>query len=411
MARIAVIVSNPCTGDARVIKMAQAAHAAGHEVHIFATQGLGSKHFETKRGITYHRLEWKMGRALMAYWPLKLVGLLSRPFARLLAMGMTPYAKYAVFRDIFASEVAKFKPDIIHAHDLICLPAGHAAAEMCGAKLVYDAHELEVHRNPPLSWLQKRKVARTERKYARKADAVITVGRFVGKEIAEHVGLKNINIMYNSPVIADCPNNIRTDIGLDDETPLMLYVGKVTQGRGIQLMLDLLPKLPGVVLAAVGPSAPGAKEELEEIAMKMGLFNRFHILPPVPPSQVVNYIKGANIGVISVQPVTLSYQYCMPNKLFEMSFADIPIISNKLDEIEEFIEEFGNGVVCDFESDAHYMSYYISKMIQSSSDYKLSSFSKVRMNSKYSWATQSNKLMSLYSELIWDSSRGDEPSS
>mgnify|MGYP006183040927 CR=1 FL=1 len=48
----------------------------------------------------------------------------------------------------------------------------------------------------------------------------------------------------------------------------------------------------------------------------------------------------------------------MPNKLFEMSFADIPIISNKLDEIEEFLAGFlaechagvgALGVVFEFE--------------------------------------------------------------
>jgi len=47
MARVAVIVSNPCTIDARVIKMARAARDAGHEVHVFGTLSADTVPHET----------------------------------------------------------------------------------------------------------------------------------------------------------------------------------------------------------------------------------------------------------------------------------------------------------------------------------------------------------------------------
>jgi len=39
---------------------------------------------------------------------------------------------------------------------------------------------------------------------------------------------------------------------------------------------------------------------------------------------VVNYIKDADIGSIVISIETLSYRLAMPNKLQEMTFADIP---------------------------------------------------------------------------------------
>ena len=60
------------------------------------------------------------------------------------------------------------------------------------------------------------------------------------------------------------------------------------------------------------------------IAEKYKVSSRFTILPPVPYDNVVDYIKEADLGIISVQPVTLSYKYCMPNKLFELSLQMYP---------------------------------------------------------------------------------------
>ncbi|MGB0505119.1 MAG: glycosyltransferase family 4 protein [Pikeienuella sp.] len=379
--------------------MAETAARDGHDVHVFATLNINAKNFEHLRGVTYHRLAVQLGKHLMAIKPLKLVKRLNRKLARALVTLMVPFTKYYVYRKVFAEEIAKLNPDIVHAHDLICLPAGHAAAQLSGARLVYDAHELEVHRNPPLSWIQKRTVSYVERKYSRKADSVITVGRFVGKELGRHIRRNDINIIYNSPEITECPSNIRRDIGINEETPLAIYVGKVTEGRGIRIMLDLLPNLPGMVFAAIGPSDPLARAKLEEYAMSKDLIHRFHILPPVPANQVVSYIRGADIGIISVEPVTLSYQYSMPNKLFEMSFADIPILANKLDEIEEFIAELGNGEICDFEEDRHSMPYYISRMVSQKQKYKMNESSKKLLYDKYSWDTQTIKISDIYSSL------------
>jgi glycosyltransferase involved in cell wall biosynthesis len=399
MACIAVLVSNPCTGDARVIKMARAAAAAGHEVHVFATTGPHARPFEQKDGVNYHRLEWRLATHLMASGPLAWIRRISRGASSWLVRRVSPYVKYRLYKDVFSDAVATIKPDIVHAHDLICLPAGYAAARIAGARLVYDAHELEVHRYPPLPWLQKRMVGHVEKKYARKADAVITVGKLVAQELGRHIGRDDISVLYNSPVIAPCPNNIRKDLRIDDDTSLVLYVGKVTEGRGVRMMLDLLPQMPGVVLAAVGPSDARAKAALEAHAIRKGLATRFHILPPVPPEQVVNYIGGADVGVISSEIVALSYRYAMPNKLFEMSFADIAILSNTLDEIEMFLSEIGNGEIVDFDKKEQ-VPYVIYRMLNQRKRYRLTPLARKKLEEDYSWSAQVEKLLRIYDQIL-----------
>ncbi|RYF72680.1 MAG: hypothetical protein EOO22_10345 [Comamonadaceae bacterium] len=399
MARIAVIVSNPCTGDARVIKMARAAAAVGHDVHVFATSGANASPFEQSHGVTFHRLEWRPSGLLQQKWWMAAPRRMSRKLANALVKRLTPFVKYSLFRNIFSEHVAAIRPDIVHAHDLICLPAGHAAAVACGAKLVYDAHELETHRNPPLPFLQRRLVGYVEAKYARLANAVITVGRLVSHELSTHIRRSDVNVLYNAPGLDPSPRNIRSDLRLHPETPLLLYVGKVTEGRGVGEIIALMPRMPGVMFATVGPCDMRARTRLETQAEALGVASRFRILPPVPFEQVVGYIQGADLGLISVEPITLSYRYCMPNKLFELSFANVPIIANKLDEIEMYLAELGNGTVTDFDDKAS-LPYAIYRMLQAKHQYLLTPEKEALMHEKYSWDVQAAKLVAIYDQVL-----------
>lgn len=398
MARIAVIVSNPCVADARVIKMAESAAKIGHDVHVFGTIGAGSKLYELKSGVTYHRLEWRPAQLILEKLPISLIKKINRKFAIAIAKKLTPFFKYNLFHDVFSESIEKIEPEIIHAHDLICLPVAYKVAKETGAKVVYDAHELEIHRNPPLPLFEKKWVAYNEYKYGSKASAVNTVGQLVGNELSHHIKRDDINIIYNSPVVNECTRNIRKDLRLSKDVPLLIYVGKVTIGRGVSEILEILPKMDGVHFAAIGPCDEMSRKKIEQRASRLKISSRFRILPSVPYDQVVSYIRGSNLGIISVEPITLSYQYCMPNKLFELSFADVPILSNKLDEIEMFIDEIGNGEVVDFDNLAS-LPYVIVRMINNQKDYRIDEESKLVLYEKYSWIAQANKLKTIYESL------------
>lgn len=399
MKRVAVLVSNPCVSDARVLKMAAVARDAGYDVQIFATGSPTTAPYEIVDGITFHRIEWQPAHMLSERGLLALCRVVARRPTLLFAKLLTPYFKYRLFRQVFADAVAAVGPDLIHAHDLICLPAAVAAARGCGAKVVYDAHELEVHRNPPLVWYQKWWVGHVERKFARRATAVNTFGRKVGEVLAEHTGRRDINIVYNAPLREPSSANVRVDLHLPPDQSLLIYVGKVTIGRGVGEILELLPNLPNVFFATVGPSDGRTRKTLLRRALKLGVANRFRTLPPVPHEQVTAYIQGAELGVISVEPVTLSYRYCMPNKLFELSFANVPIISNELDEIAEFLAEHGNGEIVDF-TNPRRLTYMLYRMLTDNARYRMSPETMERMAQNYSWDAQAAKIRQIYSTAL-----------
>ncbi len=393
MKRIVMLASNPCNADARILKMAHAAREAGHEVHIFATAKNELPNYECKDGITFHRLVWQLGPALKEV----LGKSVSSRVAGYIAKRLAPYIKYHFYKKIFSPYIENIEPDIIHAHDLITLPAGYHAAKKCGAELVYDAHELEVHRNPPLSRAQKFWVSYIERRYSIHAKAVITVGRHCALELEKHLGRK-IHVIYNSPILHPCPTNIRKDLRIPEDTPLIVYVGKIAAGRGLEGIVRALSQMRDIHLAAVGPSDPRSHSILKSLIERLKLAERVHLLPPVPYEQVVAYIRSADMGILPVQKETLSYELAMPNKLFEMSFAELPILSNDLVEISEFLSEINNGKAVDFDSCD--IGYEISSFLHNKDRYTLSDEKRGVLFEKYSWDSQKKKLLDIYNDIL-----------
>lgn len=398
---IVYLVSNPGVNDARVIKMAHAAAKKGYKVHLFGTLKSGFEPFEEIENIVFHRYEWKPINILFEKSLfLKLIRFINKKFAVYLAKKLLPYVKYFLFSSIFADEIAKVNPDIVHAHDLICLPTAKHAAIISNAPYIYDAHELEIHRNPPLPWLQKLYVKYIEIKYSKDASYVITVGKYVANELAKHLPTAKIKVLYNAPIGNKSPYKLRKDLKITNNKKILLYVGKVAMGRGIEDVIKILPSLSSdIIFATVGPSDPRQKELLERMAKKYKVISRFDILPPVPYDKVVDYIKEADLGIISVQPVTLSYQYCMPNKLFELSFANVPIISNELDEIKEFLAEHNNGITIDIDNTI-LLTHYISKLMKTKEKYIMSDDQYKNLMQKYSWEKQLEKLFIIYSNTL-----------
>lgn len=399
LTRIAVLLANPCTHDTRVITTLEAAVNEGFDVHLFSPPGLAVGADSIFAKINHHKINWKPRELLERTWPLRLLKRISKRLEGYALRKLMPYFKYSLFSGVFVPEIAREKPDIVYSNDLICLPAGYRAARLSGAKLVYDAHELEVHRNPPLSTLKKIFVGRVERKFASRADIVVTVGKFVATELGRQLSRSDIQTVYNSPPVGTCSRNIRKDLGIGEESRLLVYVGKVAIGRGIERVLECLPEMPGVFFATVGPCDPKKGASLSELAKSLHVSDRFRMLPALPPGQVVAYLKGTDLGVISVEPITLSYRYCMPNKLFTLAAANIPIIANCLDEIGGFLRDFGNGETFDFRDRANLPKKML-QMINERNKYLMSGEKLQTFRRDYSREAQLAKLSQVFSVLV-----------
>jgi glycosyltransferase involved in cell wall biosynthesis len=296
----------------------------------------------------------------------------------------------------------RLKPDIIHAHDLTTLPAATSAAKQLGAHLVYDSHELELHRNATYNryaWLRRGKL---ERKGIKAAALVITVSDSIADHLRDEYKITRPAVILNSPSL-DVPqiaaeHTIRSQLGLASTTPLAIYVGSVTINRGIEMCVRALKHYPELHFATIGPRRKQNEAELAEISRIEGVTDRFHMVDPVPSDAVVNFIGSADVSVLPIQNVCLSYYYCMPNKLFESVLAGLPVAVADLVELRKFVERYRCGLVMD-ETDPIDIARSIRKIVENQQGYLLNQEQRAIVRKTYAWPAQAARLIDAYGHL------------
>lgn len=287
------------------------------------------------------------------------------PFSKRVAFR---YIKHHSFRYVFEEEIADWKPDAIHVHDMAALYLGYKLSKRLNVPFVFDSHELETHRSPPLPKFQQRQVHRLEQRCLPKAAAVTTVGQEISKYLASAYKITPPRVIYNAPAKAPKPMpgrwaqqaqghssaELRSDLNLAPEVPLLAYTGNIAINRGIEQTIEALAYINAqraddfaafgpLHLALVGRCQPAVQDGLEQKIKDAGLDGHVHFQPPVPASDVSRYISSATVSVIPIIPVALSYEYAMPNKLFEAMIARLPILGSRLTEMSQTLEQFHLG--------------------------------------------------------------------
>ena len=289
------------------------------------------------------------------------------------------YIKHHSFRYVFEEEIVDWQPDIIHVHDLTALYLGYKLSNRLNVPFIFDSHELEAHRSPPLSKIMQWQVHLLEQRCLPKAAAVTTVGQEIARYLAETYKIPAPSVIYNAPPKSPKPmagrwaagasmpfaSQLREDLDLEEGAVVLVYTGNIAINRGIEETLAALAYIKQhrqadfenfgpLHLALVGRCQPPVRAGLEEKIKALGLQGHIHFQAPVMASDVSRYISSATVSVIPIIPVALSYEYAMPNKLFEAMLAGLPILGSRLTEMSKTItthnlgESFAHGDSKDF---------------------------------------------------------------
>lgn len=96
------------------------------------------------------------------------------------------------------------------------------------------------------------------------------------------------------------PGALRAQLGLDAATPLLLSVGRVADGKGLDLVVESLADIPKAQLAIVGPDdGHGTTERLDAIGRRLGVSDRVHLLGPAAEAMVAAAYADADVFVLA----------------------------------------------------------------------------------------------------------------
>jgi glycosyltransferase involved in cell wall biosynthesis len=278
------------------------------------------------------------------------------------------------------------RPELVHCNDWNTMWAG-VASKLLGARVVYDSHELWPDRNGRPEW--RPWLLAAEALFVRAADRVITTSPGYARVLAGRYRIDEPIVVRNVPTSASAP----TSKSLGDP-PVLAYAGGLLRGRGLEQAIDALARVPHVRLDLIGPGAPAYRSELTARAEQRGVADRVALRGPVPPESLVEVLSHADIGLCLIQPVCLSYELTLPNKLFEYAAAGLPILASDLPVIAAEVRRHSAGEVVD-PADVEAIAAGLRRLLETAR-YEYLRRGVSAMASAARWPDERERLMRLY---------------
>ena len=261
--------------------------------------------------------------------------------------------RYVVDQELFYSKLfyntaSRYLPRVLVANDLPMLPIAKRLADECGARLVYDSHEL--YSEQEFSTREKLRWAEIEAKYIGACDTVITVNFSIARELERRYGIRDVNVIYNAERTRQTPEvsrRLNDAFGLPVDKKIVLFQGGLSAGRNLEVLVEAMRFVQNLSLVLVVLGGGLLLHSLQKLVQQKGLTGRVYFHAAVPQSELLGLTAAADAGVIPYQATCLNNLYCTPNKLFEFIAAGLPILATDLPEVRKLVHDQEIGLVGD----------------------------------------------------------------
>ncbi len=224
----------------------------------------------------------------------------------------------------------------------------------------------------------------------------------VGDAIADHYkkmypSMERPFVVLNTPSYKEITKKdlFRENFNIKKEQIIFLYQGALSQGRGIEIILDTFKnrKDKNSVIVFMGYGA--LQDEIINITK---VYKNIFFQPAVPHNMILDYTSSADVGISGLVDLSscLSYYYSLPNKIFEYLMAELPIIVPNAIEMKNFVLEKQVGVVLN-ENNCEELNKAINYMIEI--DRNKFHLNIINTKNTYNWEFQEKVLMKLYNNL------------
>lgn len=287
--------------------------------------------------------------------------------------------------------------DLYHACGILAIPialelADRARAAGRAGRVVYDVIDAILDSNnvdrvpaPLLAWYRIR-----ERRWAHAADLVVTVNEALAAHLAARLALPqpplallNCQPRWDPP--EPRPDLVRRAADLPPERRVVLFLGRLGPGRGLDEAAEAVLRLPDAALVVLG-FGPWA-ERLRERDRDPRFAGRHVTLPPVHPDEVPAWTASADVSIVAVPADSLNQRLSSPNKFWESLTAGTPIVVGRDLEVMRAIVESGRiGAVADPLDPADLASAFASVLGQPHDEYEaMRSRALALAAERYSW--------------------------
>ena len=346
MKKVVSIVLNNFKNDSRVLKENISLQNAGYNVQVVALWEDGVKEKEKVANIPVHRVKLKSKN-----WS-------KNKFVQLIKYFEFLYKVSKKYKDT----------DILHCNDLNALPIGVIIKKFYNknVKIVYDAHEHESYRARYSQAMQK--ISRWwEGKLIKYANKVITVSYSIADDYEKMYNIPKPAIVLNTPFYKELKKQdiFREKFDIPKDDIIFLYQGGLSKERGILELARLIDGISGISYIIMGYGI--LEDEIVQFA-KNSKNVYFH--QAVSPEVLLDYTSSADIGVCIEKPICRSWDYALPNKMFEYLHANLVLLVGGLRDMKDFVRNNNIGFIIESYEELNNQEIFNQKLEYLKANYK-----------------------------------------
>ena len=318
MANVAMVVTNACDPDPRVINSARWLSKAGHHVTIHAYDRQHAAELESViDGVTIKR--YQLGKS---------------PYGGMLktAIGIRKFHKHVL------SNLLKSSPNIVVCHDADTLAVGCKLKKKLGITLIFDMHDLQhtwVLMPSPKSKYRKiiSKIMKS-RFLARlpQTDLILTSSGSIKDGV--YPGLKEwlMSQGFESTVIENRPVEYSEFAVPTNTNWVVSHTGRIRDINSMRLLFAAIKQMPqnqrpDICIAGDGPSWNQVKLELENFAKSIGL--NYDITGSYDRNGLTKILQKTNVMYAMYDPLRGNIlDGALPVKMFDAAAHNVPSVVN-----------------------------------------------------------------------------------
>ncbi len=290
-------------------------------------------------------------------------------------LSMAPFALPALLRGRF---------DLVHIQKPYDLPVG-AIARLSGAKLVFGCHGKDF-------WSG-------DRLFMRFVDASVSASHFNAEQVKMRYGINPI-VVYNGVDLSLFQPEGRDDAvvlgkyGLtpsSKENPALLYAGRLVRWKGVEYLLQALPKLlPGNTRLWIAGEGP-YEETLRALAHELGVEGRVYFLGRLEQDELAALYRSCSMLVAT----------SFVNETFGMALCEamacgVAVVASDFGGFKEVVEDGVTGLLVRPQDPADLAAQINTLLADPTLARKMGSAGRQRVLATFSWEAVADRLEEVY---------------
>lgn len=169
--------------------------------------------------------------------------------------------------------------------------------------------------------------------------------------IRKQVPPEKISVVHNTPLLSDFPaptyDISQNDPRYDRNAQLTVaYIGELTEARGLPLVIEGMSQVKQLSLPIKLIIIGGGRYEsrVRQLIQDLNLSDHIHCTGWVSHREAYAWMSKADVGLIP-HLQTAHNHLTVPNKIFDYMAGHLPVLSAKLESLEEILKATGAGFV------------------------------------------------------------------